>query len=81
MHCVHHFDSVPDKCANAACLAIFCEGQYKPPGECCFVCPCFYKGKKYKEGESFMEDCNSCTCGFNGEVTCTKKACGGSGKK
>ncbi|XP_052274001.1 WAP four-disulfide core domain protein 3-like isoform X2 [Dreissena polymorpha] len=28
-----------------------------------------------------MEDCNNCTCGFNGEVTCTKKVCGGSSGK
>ncbi|KAH3701868.1 kielin/chordin-like protein [Dreissena polymorpha] len=71
---------LPDKCAGVACLTIFCEGQYKPPGECCFVCPCFYKGKMYKQGESFMDDCNSCTCGINGGVSCTKKACSGTDK-
>ncbi|KAH3754208.1 hypothetical protein DPMN_188872 [Dreissena polymorpha] len=72
---------VPDPCAGiGGCLAIWCEGQYTPPGECCPVCPCYYKGSVYKSGDHFMDDCNNCTCGFSGDVACTEKACGGSGR-
>lgn len=35
---------------------------------------CTYKGEKYKDGEGFQDECNSCTC-ENGEVICTLMAC------
>lgn len=35
---------------------------------------CSYKNVTYKNGESFKDDCNSCSC-QNGEVACTLMAC------
>jgi len=36
---------------------------------------CHYGGVAYKQGESFKEDCNTCHCGSNGMVICTKMLC------
>ena len=38
---------------------------------------CFYDGQNYSEGDSFpsTDGCNSCFCGANGSVGCTKRAC------
>lgn len=38
---------------------------------------CEYKGRIYREGEGFKDDCNSCGCA-NGQVACTMMACNGS---
>lgn len=35
---------------------------------------CSYNGESYKNGQTFMDDCNSCSCD-NGEVACTTMAC------
>ena len=35
---------------------------------------CQYKGKTYKDGESFKDSCNSCSC-ESGEIACTTMAC------
>jgi hypothetical protein len=37
---------------------------------------CTFNGATYKEGEGFMNDCNSCSC-TDGEVSCTTMACEG----
>jgi hypothetical protein len=39
------------------------------------VTTCSYGGKTYHPGDSFRQDCNTCSCGGNGEVTCTLIAC------
>jgi len=44
----------------------------KPDGQ---VAGCFYGGKTYNPGDSFREDCNTCSCGGNGEVACTLAEC------
>ena len=38
---------------------------------------CWEGGKHYSVGESFLgsDGCNTCTCGDDGQVACTKKAC------
>jgi len=36
---------------------------------------CDYKGKMYKKGDSFMDDCNHCFCGGNDRVGCTRMRC------
>ena len=38
---------------------------------------CVYQGKGYAAGDSFpaADGCNTCTCGANGSVGCTKKGC------
>ncbi|MDK0675397.1 hypothetical protein P5E99_15870, partial [Clostridium perfringens] len=36
---------------------------------------CDYKGKLYKKGDRFMDDCNHCFCGGNDKVGCTKMLC------
>ncbi|MBS2019743.1 MAG: hypothetical protein JST00_43170 [Deltaproteobacteria bacterium] len=38
---------------------------------------CNYNGSTYAEGASFpsTDGCNTCTCGTNGAVGCTKRAC------
>ncbi|XP_056003662.1 papilin-like [Ostrea edulis] len=38
---------------------------------------CKYNGKLYKPGQGFpsSDGCNRCTCGSNGFVSCTKRAC------
>ncbi len=43
-------------------------------------CPkntCEYNGQSYSEGESFpaTDGCNTCTCGPEGQVGCTKIGC------
>jgi hypothetical protein len=35
---------------------------------------CVYKGSVYRDGQTFKDDCNTCTC-TNGNVGCTKKGC------
>lgn len=35
---------------------------------------CTYKGQTYKNGESFMDDCNTCGCN-GGQVNCTLMGC------
>lgn len=35
---------------------------------------CTYNNRVYKKGESFKDDCNSCSC-QNGQVACTLMAC------
>ena len=39
------------------------------------VTTCSYGGKTYNPGDSFRDDCNTCTCGSNGEIACTLVAC------
>jgi Pacifastin inhibitor (LCMII) len=39
------------------------------------VTTCSYGGQRYNPGDSFRQDCNTCSCGGNGEVTCTLIAC------
>lgn len=46
------------------CLAGVC----RPPG-------CVHEGRIYQEGARFDNDCNTCTCRANGELTCTRIAC------
>jgi hypothetical protein len=54
--------------ANAAGQSVLHEGE-------CGGCD--YGGKHYASGESFpsTDGCNSCSCGDNGMVACTEKAC------
>ena len=33
---------------------------------------CEYKETLYEEGETFYDECNTCTCGSDGEVSCTE---------
>jgi hypothetical protein len=42
---------------------------------------CLYKGRTYAVGETFKEDCNTCSCGAIGDnlVRCTVMYCGGNG--
>lgn len=35
---------------------------------------CQYKGNTYEDGESFPDECNSCSC-ESGEIACTTMAC------
>lgn len=35
---------------------------------------CSYNNQTYKNGESFKDDCNTCSC-QNGQVACTLMAC------
>ncbi|GEM_PF-537613 len=46
-------------------------------GQCKSAGYCKYNGKTYKQGDSFpsTDGCNTCSCGANGLVACTKKAC------
>ena len=39
------------------------------------VTTCSYGGKTYNPGDSFREDCNTCSCGGDGRVACTLMAC------
>lgn len=38
---------------------------------------CDYRGRKYDVGQEFSagDDCNKCTCKYDGQVTCTEKKC------
>lgn len=36
---------------------------------------CSYNNRTYRNGESFRDDCNTCSC-QNGQVACTMMACG-----
>jgi len=38
---------------------------------------CYSDGKTYQPGDSFQRDCNTCSCGANGEIGCTLMACPG----
>jgi hypothetical protein len=39
------------------------------------VTTCSYGGKTYNPGDSFRDDCNTCSCGANGQVACTLIGC------
>ncbi|GFR27036.1 von Willebrand factor [Trichonephila clavata] len=39
-------------------------------------CGCIHANRRYKEGETFKQSCNLCTCS-NGEWQCTEKVCPG----
>ncbi|XP_042563361.1 mucin-5B-like [Clupea harengus] len=39
-------------------------------------CPCYYKGKVYKVGESYSRPCQNCTC-EQGRWSCTQLDCPG----
>ncbi|XP_053408350.1 kielin/chordin-like protein [Mercenaria mercenaria] len=69
--------TLPPHCAAVFCLRPDCLNPTTPPGGCCPVCPgktCFYKGVRREDGETFKDDCNTCTCN-NGNVRCTKRGC------
>jgi hypothetical protein len=58
-------------------LVLACGGNginttQKPDGQ---VITCSYGGKTYNPGDSFRDDCNTCSCGANGQVACTLIAC------
>lgn len=36
---------------------------------------CQYNGQSYQPGQSFKIDCNSCSCGTDGRISCTEIAC------
>ncbi|CAI9742095.1 mucin-5B-like isoform X1 [Octopus vulgaris] len=36
---------------------------------------CEHKGVSYRVGQTFMDDCNECSCEGNNVVRCTKKIC------
>lgn len=61
--------------AAAACAALLVSGcpldSELPPATCT------YGGKTYAEGASFpsTDGCNTCSCGFDGQVACTERAC------
>ena len=40
-------------------------------------CPCYHGGRSYRTGESFMIDCNTCTCEAEGDWICSKELCDG----
>jgi hypothetical protein len=44
----------------------------KPDGQ---VTTCFFGGKTYNPGDSFQNDCNTCSCGSNGQIGCTLLVC------
>lgn len=44
----------------------------KPDGQ---VTTCSHGGKTYNPGDSFRDDCNTCSCGANGQVACTLIGC------
>ncbi|XP_062602217.1 kielin/chordin-like protein, partial [Saccostrea cucullata] len=60
-----------DGCQSCKCS----NGQVSCREERCAYC--YYNGKKYQEGENFpaTDGCNTCTCGGNGSVGCTKIGC------
>jgi hypothetical protein len=39
------------------------------------VATCEHDGRTYRAGESFSDGCNSCSCGADGFVACTTRAC------
>ena len=59
---------IVDNCYGACVARYTCE----PP-----VGTCSDGGKTYHEGESFpaSDGCNTCTCGPDGNIACTEKAC------
>ena len=56
----------------AACL-LLTPGQAKPKPESPAIC--MHRGALYTAGETFKDSCNTCTCGEDGEVSCTKMLC------
>ena len=36
---------------------------------------CYGPDGPMSAGDSYMEDCNTCTCGEDGRISCTEKAC------
>ncbi len=60
------------------CAAVLCA-----PGTVCeargrraqCVRACTHEGNTYRVGQTFRDDCNTCTCMANGAVACTKRAC------
>ena len=74
-------------CAAFALMALSVGGCAQPPTVICEapsdVCVCEHNGKYYAANAQFQDDCNTCTCGENGSVGCTKigcpqpQACGG----
>lgn len=70
---------LPDKCSLIACdVPRDCTDTYIPVGQCCPECrtgrPCYHHGSVYKNGQTFKDHCNSCSCD-NGRVSCTQKVC------
>ncbi|KAH3747614.1 hypothetical protein DPMN_182042 [Dreissena polymorpha] len=65
-------------CALVQCAAPQCVDSFTPPGQCCPVCEgkksCNYKGRVYKHGSQFNDECNTCGC-YYGSVQCTEMAC------
>ncbi|KAK7109139.1 mucin-5B-like [Littorina saxatilis] len=65
-------------CTDTSCVdGCFCPpGTVEHAGHCVAAdqCPCTHGGKDYQNGESFQQDCNTCTC-ESGTLTCTKKTC------
>jgi hypothetical protein len=53
---------------------ILCSSRIEDSGNCSAEYGCDYKGKKYSDGESFKDDCNTCTCTKDGPV-CTLMLC------
>jgi hypothetical protein len=37
---------------------------------------CYGPGKVYRAGDTFQNDCNTCTCNEDGSITCTEMGCG-----
>ena len=57
----------------AAGLLLLTLVQAKPKPESPVVCE--HNGALYNEGESFMDDCNTCRCGSDGLAACTRMLC------
>ena len=63
--------------ASAVVFALACGGRaikttQKADGQ---APACSYGGKTYNPGDSFRQDCNTCSCDENGQVGCTLMAC------
>ena len=68
---------VPFAMGVRQCERVHCE--HAPDGgvECTKIGRCEYDGKIHRAGESFpsTDGCNTCSCGPNGSVACTERAC------
>ncbi|CAG5117516.1 unnamed protein product, partial [Candidula unifasciata] len=68
----------PPTCGSAQCKAgCECSPGFVFDGEHCVnasLCPCYHAGKTFFEGETFMQDCNECTC-VSQRWQCTKNEC------